>query len=250
MLGFNIRDISQRGLACQVLTLRSSRFRKLNLMGEFMHMHTLNLDFSSSLTSFDEDCFNCMPNLRCLSMCETRITNLWTTVAALSKLPSLVELRFQYWQYCSDSGSSFNLSSGNSDSTADFNLLERVPFVGEFCTDTRELTDPNAEDPLRNFYSFGEEAIDHDIQSMVEDSSDDSEIGCTRHHHRSWLSDVFPGWNLQVPLQNEVVNLTFFLPANKFPPEWYQLSITKQHWQIYISLSPAKILFIVVVYCK
>lgn len=198
-----LRDISQRGLACQVLTLRSSRFRKLNLMGEFMHMHTLNLDFSSSLTSFDEDCFNCMPNLRCLSMCETRITNLWTTVAALSKLPSLVELRFQYWQYCSDSGSSFNLSSGNSDSTADFNLLERVPFVGEFCTDTRELTDPNAEDPLRNFYSFGEEAIDHDIQSMVEDSSDDSEIGCTRHHHRSWLSDVFPGWNLQVPLQNE-----------------------------------------------
>ena len=155
-------------------------------------------------------------------MCETRITNLWTTVAALSKLPSLVELRFQYWQYCNDSGSSFNLSSGNSDGTADLNLLERVPFVSELYTDTREVTDPSisAEDPLRSFYSFDEEAVDHDIQSMAEDSSVDSEIDSTRHHHRSWLSDVFPGWNLQVPLQNEVVNLAFFfLPANRFPPE-------------------------------
>lgn len=212
-LGFIVRDISQRGLACQVLTLRASRFRKLNLMGEFMHMHTLNLDFSSSLTSFQEDCFNCMPNLMCLSMCDTRITNLWTTVAALSKLPSLVELRFQYWQYCNDAGTSFNSSSGKSDGSADFRLLDRVPFIGESCTDTRELTYStfSAEDPLRNFYSFDEEVISHDVQSMVEDSSDDSEIDFTSHHHRNWLSDVFPRWNLQVPLQSEVVHLPFFM---------------------------------------
>ncbi|TKY51007.1 DNA damage-binding protein 2 [Spatholobus suberectus] len=200
-----LRDISQRGLACQVLTLRCSRFRKLNLTGEFMHMHTLNLDFSSSLTCFQEGCFNCMPNLMRLSMCDTRITNLWTTVAALSKLPSLIELRFQYWQYCNDAGTSFISSSGKSDGTADFSLLDRVPFIGESYTDTTELTDPNfsAEDPLRNFYSFDEEVINHDVQSMVEDSSDDSEVDFTSRQHRYWLSDVFPGWNSEVPLQNE-----------------------------------------------
>ncbi|KAL2602318.1 hypothetical protein AAZX31_10G247000 [Glycine max] len=200
-----LRDISQRGLACQVLTLRCSRFRKLNFMGEFMHIHTLNLDFSSSLTSFQEDCFNCMPNLMRLSMCDTRITNLWTTVAALSKLPSLIELRFQYWQYCNDAVTSFISSSGKSDDTADFSLLDSVPFIGEPYTYTTELTDPNfnAEDPLRNFYSFDEEVINHDVQSMVEDSSDDSEVDFTSRHHKYWLSDVFPGWSSEVPLQNE-----------------------------------------------
>ncbi|XP_004496902.1 protein DWD HYPERSENSITIVE TO UV-B 1 isoform X1 [Cicer arietinum] len=200
-----VRDISQRGLACQVLTLRSSRLRKLSLIGEFMHMHTLNLDFSSSLTSFQEDCFNCMPNLMCLSMCETRITNLWTTVAALSKLPSLVELRFQFWQYCNDAGTSFTSSSGKSDATADFSLLDRVPFIGESCIDTRELTNSNFsfEDPIRNFYSFDEEIMSDDVQSMVEDLSNDSEIDLPNHHDRNWLSDVFPRWNLQMPLQSE-----------------------------------------------
>ncbi|RZB43705.1 uncharacterized protein LOC114401360 isoform X2 [Glycine soja] len=200
-----LRDISQRGLACQVLTLRCSRFRKLNLMGEFMHIHTLNLDFSSSLTSFQEDCFNCMPNLMRLSMCDTQITNLWTTVAALSKLPSLIELRFQYLQYCNDAVTSFIPSSGKSDDTADFSPLDSVPFIGEPHTDTTELTDPNfnAEDPLRNFYSFDEEVINPDVQSMVEDSSDDSEVGFTSRHHKYWFADVFPGWSSEVPLQNE-----------------------------------------------
>ncbi|KAL2324253.1 hypothetical protein Fmac_023311 [Flemingia macrophylla] len=198
-----LRDISQRGLACQVLTWRCSRFRKLNLMGEFLHIHTLNLDFSSSLTCFQEDCFNCMPNLMRLSMCDTRITNLWTTVAALSKLPSLIELRFQYWQYCNDAGTSFISSSGKSDGTSDFSLLDRLPFIGEF-TDTAELTETlSAEDPIRNFYSFDEEALNHDVQSMAEDSSDDSEVDFTSRHHRYWLSDVSPGWNSEVPLQNE-----------------------------------------------
>ncbi|XP_014510788.1 uncharacterized protein LOC106769616 isoform X1 [Vigna radiata var. radiata] len=198
-----LRDISQRGLTCQVLTLRCSCFRKLNLTGKFMHMHTLNLDFSTSLTSFQEECFNCMPNLMRLSMCDTRITNLWTTVAALSKIPSLVELRFQYWQYCNDAGTSFTSCSGKSDDTADFSLLDRIPFIVEPFTNTTELTDPNfsAEDPLRNFYSLDEEVINHDVQSMAEDSSDDSEVDFASRHHRYWLS--FPGWSSEAPLLYE-----------------------------------------------
>ncbi|PRQ22808.1 hypothetical protein RchiOBHm_Chr6g0254281 [Rosa chinensis] len=89
-----LRDLSQRGLTCQVLNSRSSHFRKLNMMGEFLRIHTLNLDFSTSLTSFQEDCFSCMPNLMCLSLCETRILNLWTTIAALSKLPFWLNFGF------------------------------------------------------------------------------------------------------------------------------------------------------------
>lgn len=60
-----------------------------------MQIHTLNLDFCTSISTLQKDTFACMPNLKRLSMCETRIANLWTTTAALSKLPSLVELRFQ-----------------------------------------------------------------------------------------------------------------------------------------------------------
>ncbi|XP_048335499.1 protein DWD HYPERSENSITIVE TO UV-B 1 isoform X2 [Ziziphus jujuba] len=74
------------------------------MAGRFMRLHTLNLDFCTALTSLQHDCFSCMPNLSRLSMCETRITNLWTTSAALSKLPSLTELRFQNCLCCSDTG--------------------------------------------------------------------------------------------------------------------------------------------------
>ncbi|KAI3440853.1 3'-5' exonuclease domain-containing protein [Psidium guajava] len=45
-----------------------------------------------SITSFHKDCFSGMPNLMRLSMSERRVDNLWTTIAVLSKLPSLVEL--------------------------------------------------------------------------------------------------------------------------------------------------------------
>ncbi|KAF7811050.1 WD repeat-containing protein 5B [Senna tora] len=199
-----LRDICQRGLACQVLTLRSLHFRKLSLVGEFMKMHTLNLDFSSSLTSFQEDCFSCMPNLMCLSMCETRISNLWTTVAALSKLPSLVELRFQYWLCCNDAMTSCVSSSGKSDSTAEFVLPKGVPYIGESFIDMNELTDFNlsADDPPSNYYS-SDDVTNHDSPSIVEDSSDDSEIELLSHQQRCWLSAVFPRWNGQVPYQNE-----------------------------------------------
>lgn len=45
-----------------------------------------------------------MPNLMRLSMCETRIANLLTTAGVLSKLPALMELRFQSCLCCKDTG--------------------------------------------------------------------------------------------------------------------------------------------------
>ncbi|XP_072978373.1 protein DWD HYPERSENSITIVE TO UV-B 1 isoform X1 [Typha angustifolia] len=99
-----LRDICQNGTPCCILNLCFSPIRKLNLTGKFMQLHTLNLDFSVHLTSFHVSCFNNMPNLMQLSMCETRVANLWTTSASLSKLHSLVELRFQSCLCCYDTG--------------------------------------------------------------------------------------------------------------------------------------------------
>ncbi|KAH9712188.1 WD REPEATS REGION domain-containing protein [Citrus sinensis] len=100
----NLLDLCQVGSSCHVLILRATNIRKLNMVGRFMHLNTLSLDFCSSLASLHEDCFSCMPYLMCLSMCETRIVNLWTTTAAISKLPYLMELRFQMCLCCKDTG--------------------------------------------------------------------------------------------------------------------------------------------------
>ncbi|OMO56539.1 hypothetical protein CCACVL1_26470 [Corchorus capsularis] len=99
-----LRDLCNIGLPCHVLKLRSNHIKKLNMVGRFMQLDTLNLDFCTSLTTLQKDCFSCMPNLMRLSMCETRVANLWTTTAVLAKLPSLLELRFQNCLCCKDTG--------------------------------------------------------------------------------------------------------------------------------------------------
>ncbi|KAM7251445.1 hypothetical protein ACFE04_023328 [Oxalis oulophora] len=98
------RDLFEDGLDCRVLNLKSTYIQKLNISGRFMKLHTLNLDFCTSLISLEKDCFSYTPNLMRLSMCGTKIANLWTTTAALSKLPSLVELRLQNCVCCTDTG--------------------------------------------------------------------------------------------------------------------------------------------------
>ncbi|GAB4849028.1 hypothetical protein Ancab_003840 [Ancistrocladus abbreviatus] len=99
-----LRDLFQGGFACQILKLSSPHLHELDMVGRFIQLRRLNLDFCTSLTTLGKDCFSFMPNLRCLSMCETRVANLWTTVAALSRLPSLIELRFQKCLCCEDTG--------------------------------------------------------------------------------------------------------------------------------------------------
>ncbi|CAF1894566.1 unnamed protein product, partial [Brassica napus] len=96
------RDVFSQGLSCEVLNVRSLHFRKLNIVGEFAQLHTLILD-SNRVTGFGESCFSCMPNLTCLSMCDTVVSDLWTASAALLKLPSLEVLWFQIWICCSES---------------------------------------------------------------------------------------------------------------------------------------------------
>ncbi|XP_011001526.1 PREDICTED: uncharacterized protein LOC105108772 [Populus euphratica] len=204
-----LRELSQRGLACQILNLRSSHFRKLNMAGKFMQMHTLNLDFSTSLTSFLEDCFTCMPNLVCLSMCETRVANLWTTISALSKLSCLVELRFQKWPCCN--GASLSASSGgNLEDQPDVGLPVSCTDIGEQFSDIEEETylNPGTDEAFGNLFSFNNIAINQPVQSMMEDSSDDSEVDFSSNwrefDYTDMLANLSSGWNRQVNLQNEV----------------------------------------------
>ncbi|KAD7479372.1 hypothetical protein E3N88_02508 [Mikania micrantha] len=118
-----LRDIFKAGLDCQVLNIKSTKIQKLNMAGEFMHMHTLNMDFCTSLSSMEKDCFAYMPNLSRLSMCATRVSNLWTTVAALLKLPSLLQLRFQNCLCCKDT-SPCHLKDVNTIKTSSNNPVE------------------------------------------------------------------------------------------------------------------------------
>ena len=161
-----------------------------------MRIHTLNLDFSTSLTSFQEDCFTCMPNLMCLSLCGTRILNLWTTIAALSKLPSLVELRFQHWSCGNDLGPYSASSKWKS-------LHKTVSSIN-----IGELTDQysSTEEVLRNMFLLNNVVINDD-ESRADDS-DDSELDFSsplhEHGYVERLSNVFSGGNRQINQQIQV----------------------------------------------
>ncbi|KAL6209888.1 hypothetical protein ACLB2K_020827 [Fragaria x ananassa] len=115
-------------------------------------------------------------SLMFLSLCETRILNLWTTIAALSKLPSLVELRFQHWSCCNDVGPYSASSSGNFHHKTYSNQRNngRASSVN-----IGELTDlySSTEEVLRNMFLLNNVVINDD-ESGLEDS-DDSDLDFT-----------------------------------------------------------------------
>ncbi|KAI6678120.1 hypothetical protein NL676_038916 [Syzygium grande] len=197
------RDLSSRGLTCEVLNMRSSHFRKLSMVGKFSRTHTLNLDYSTSLTSFHKDCFACMPNLKFLSMCETRIANLWTTTAALSKLPSLVELRFQRRLYYEDIESYIASSSGNEDGRVG-------PFPEEPMIDTATLVDQNliSETMLNNLMTVANVMGNPELQREGEESSDDSEVDFSSQRQEYGfmheLTAAISEWSGRVDVHDEV----------------------------------------------
>eukprot|EP00268_Persea_americana_P045975 TRINITY_DN4714_c0_g1_i2.p1 TRINITY_DN4714_c0_g1~~TRINITY_DN4714_c0_g1_i2.p1 ORF type:complete len:924 (-),score=163.06 TRINITY_DN4714_c0_g1_i2:262-2976(-) len=179
-------DLFQRGLTCQVLNLRSPHIRKLDMTGAFMQLHTLNLDVIGSLTSFREGCFSCMPNLMRLSMCETGISNLWTTTAALSKLPSLVELRFQNCLCRNDTGpcqaSSGRKAYSSASGKIDSGQLQLYPCAqpasissGDYLL--RNYQDSDVDDMINDVLLDDESFVNHELlQNTSEESSDDSEL--------------------------------------------------------------------------
>lgn len=116
-------DIFHGGFKCHVTNLRFNEYA-LNFSGGFMLLHTLSLDFCSSLSTLEDDCFVNLPNLMRISLCGTRIANLWTISAALSRLNSLVELRFQNCVCCKRTGSCPSLSGERGDIACDRNVAE------------------------------------------------------------------------------------------------------------------------------
>ncbi|WCJ17881.1 Protein DWD HYPERSENSITIVE TO UV-B 1 [Euphorbia peplus] len=193
------RDLSQGGLACQILYLNSPCLQKLSMAGEFTHIRILNLDFNTSLTSFQEDCFTCMPNLICLSMCATRVANLWTTLAAISKLPSLIELSFQKWVCCNETGSSSAPYGGKLDDQLEFQPSDNI---------NEHLL--ASEEKLGNVFSFNDLAIhqEQEVQWMIEDPSADSEMNFLsqwqENDRTDSLSSASLWWNSQNGLQDEL----------------------------------------------
>ncbi|XP_002975530.2 uncharacterized protein LOC9645248 [Selaginella moellendorffii] len=101
-----VRFLYRVGLSCETLKLGlcSAPTWKFNLAGEFHRLEVLIVDHSRSITLLSSTCFEGMPKLAKLSMCGTGIVNLWTTCRALSKLPSLRELRFQRCVCCEGTG--------------------------------------------------------------------------------------------------------------------------------------------------
>ncbi|XP_077233722.1 transducin family protein / WD-40 repeat family protein isoform X2 [Tasmannia lanceolata] len=199
------RDLSQRGFMCQVLNLRSSHIRKLNMTGNFLQLQTLNLDFSSSLTGFQEGCFSCMPNLMRLSLCETRISNLWTTSAALSKLPSLQELRFQNCLCCNNTGPCPTSSCEKSNSFAyretGFGLLYPPGGPPSSLRDDfifQNIQYSGTEETFNELFSTAMLLDNLEVlQSTTDESSDESELDFSSHHQvaGNWveiLSNTIP----------------------------------------------------------
>ncbi|OMO63300.1 hypothetical protein COLO4_32560 [Corchorus olitorius] len=236
-----LRDLSQGGLQCQVLNLRSSHFRKLNLVGEFLWLHTLSLDYSTSLTSFREDCFSHMPNLMCLSMCETRISNLWTTIAALSKLQALVELRFQNWLCCNDAGSSG--SSGGDDQTAPSQPSSAFYSDTSSLNSDLDLSNFMSNERMMNLLRF---SMNNYARRRNEESSDDSEVDFSIDLDDGYIdpsTNATVGWSREINLLREVSSAIL---SNQNGEESFDGAFTRQEGDVsvkYISEHASPICF-------
>ncbi|PIA33042.1 hypothetical protein AQUCO_04200058v1 [Aquilegia coerulea] len=232
-----LRDLFQNGLTCQVLNLRSSHIRKLNMTGTFIRLHTLNLDFSISLTGFREDCFTCMPNLVRVSMCETRVSNLWTTSAALSKLPSLVELRFQNCLCCNDTGPCSASSSEKPNS-----LASSTTHLEDFGMNSAGTSSTNNEDHIfQNSQSYRDGRftntfvddllMSHQILENTTEESDGSEVDFTSQEQSLGLDDIlsnmFPELSTRAVADNEVdFNMVFLAEGGPVMENAFNLNNT------------------------
>lgn len=153
------------------------------MTGKFMQLHTLRLDFSVHLTSFHASCFSCMPKLMRLSMCDTRVTNLWMTSAALSKLHSLVELRFQSCLCCYDTGPcsgkgviSYAYKEIHSSSRHCYSYPESLSGTNENFL-SENMQDSSIDGSPNSLYSDDDSFTNHELlQSVIEESSAESDL--------------------------------------------------------------------------
>ncbi|CAH1450446.1 unnamed protein product [Lactuca virosa] len=208
-----LMGISLGGLSCQILNLKFSHFRKMNMIGKFLQIRTLNLDFSASLTNFGKDCFSHMPNLKSLSLCETKVSNLWTTSASLAKLPSLIELRFQSCLCCDDTRvCPRSFGPKDNESTSSTLLDHGIEKITPFLTTEDTSLFSNLEDELFNYNTVHETVSESD-------ESTDSEVDFSNTHPGIKLLEDFTygpsAWNGLLDLPNEIFPNTWGLEENE-----------------------------------
>ncbi|KAF3438826.1 hypothetical protein FNV43_RR17101 [Rhamnella rubrinervis] len=239
-----LRDLCQGGLACQVLNLRSNQIQKLNMAGRFMRLHTLNLDFCTALSSLQQDCFSCMPNLLSLSLCETRITNLWTTSAALSKLPSLTELRFQNCLCCCGTGPCLS-SYGRDTSVHGYESQLNMCLYGEVSSTDREddiIQASRTGETFRDLLYVDQSMLINEVQRSNENLSHRNEVkvsSCLREIDLLELSTVLPDLDGHEKLQNEIQEKDEFL-TSEHKQDLKNTAITLKK---YISHHPSPVCF-------
>lgn len=180
-----------------------------------MRLHTLNLDFCTALTSLQQDCFSCMPNLLSLSLCETRIADLWTTSAALSKLPSLTELRFQNCLCCSGTGPCLS-SYGSDTAVHGYESQLNMCLYGEVpSTDSEDATIQASRtgETFRDLLHLDQSMLISEVQRSTENLSDRNEVKVSSYLQEIdllELSTVLPDLGGHEKLQNEVRKICLY----------------------------------------
>lgn len=136
-------------------------------------------------------------------MCETRVSNLWTTVAALSKLASLVELRFQNCLCCYDTGSCPVSSDGKANDRTYSVQPRRGSIIEAPSLDGWIPGNQNSSthEVFRRLFVRNNIIMNPELQNTTEDSSDDSEVDFSTHQQEFGLVELLSN---AVDLQSEV----------------------------------------------
>mmetsp|Transcript_3998 Transcript_3998/g.14223 ORF Transcript_3998/g.14223 Transcript_3998/m.14223 type:complete len:917 (+) Transcript_3998:222-2972(+) len=87
--------LSSQLRSCTSMRLSKCRIKKLEQFRGFSSLTVLILDDNPSLTYLPSGCFSGCPKLQRLSLCNSGISNLWTTCSCLKPLKALRELSFQ-----------------------------------------------------------------------------------------------------------------------------------------------------------